>query len=66
MENPIKMDDLGVPLFFETPMWRFFLEFRYCTGEVKISLQLQIHFLPTDPFNPDLFARFKGPYSWGG
>ena len=24
MENPIKMDDLGVPLFSETPMW--FLE----------------------------------------
>ena len=22
MENPIKMDDLGVPLFLETPMWR--------------------------------------------
>ena len=23
MENPIKMDDLGVPLFLETPKWRF-------------------------------------------
>ena len=22
MENPIKMDDLGVPLFSETPTWR--------------------------------------------
>ena len=21
MEKPIKMDDLGVPLFLETPMW---------------------------------------------
>ena len=21
MENPIKMDDLGVPLFLETPKW---------------------------------------------
>ena len=21
MENPIKMDDLGVPLFFETPIY---------------------------------------------
>ena len=21
MENPIKMDDLGVPLFLETPTW---------------------------------------------
>ena len=25
MENPIKMDDLGVPLFSETPMLFFFL-----------------------------------------
>ncbi len=23
MENPIKMDDLGVPLFLETPIWLF-------------------------------------------
>ena len=23
MENPIKMDDLGVPLFSETSIWRF-------------------------------------------
>ena len=22
MENPIKMDDLGVPLFLETPRWK--------------------------------------------
>ena len=22
-ENPIKMDDLGVPLFLETSIWRF-------------------------------------------
>ena len=25
MENPIKMDDLGVPLFFETPIWRLYI-----------------------------------------
>ena len=23
MENPIKMDDLGVPLFLETPIWKW-------------------------------------------
>ena len=23
MENPIKMDDLGVPLFLETPKYKF-------------------------------------------
>ena len=25
MENPIKMDDLGVPLFLETPIWTCYL-----------------------------------------
>ena len=25
MENPIKMDDLGVPLFLETPIYTFVL-----------------------------------------
>ena len=24
VENPIKMDDLGVPLFLETPIWRIY------------------------------------------
>ena len=23
MENPVKMDDLGVPLFLETPMYTY-------------------------------------------
>ncbi len=27
MENPIKMDDLGVPLFLETPIWLSLLTF---------------------------------------
>ena len=26
MKNPIKMDDLGVPLFLETPIWPFFFQ----------------------------------------
>ena len=26
MENPIKMDDLGVPLFLETPIWKMMEE----------------------------------------
>ena len=25
LENPIKMDDLGVPLFLETPLWWYFI-----------------------------------------
>ena len=27
MENPIKVDDLGVPLFLETPACRFYKDF---------------------------------------
>ena len=27
MENPIKMDDLGVPLFLETPTWLWAIAF---------------------------------------
>ena len=33
MENPIKMDDLGVPLFSETPFWRV-----CCLCEIPESL----------------------------
>ena len=29
MENPIKMDDLGVPLFSETPSWWMNMTFAY-------------------------------------
>ena len=29
MENPIKVDDLGVPLLLETPISKFFLSFFY-------------------------------------
>jgi len=30
MENPIKMDDLGVPLFSETPIWTKITMFAVC------------------------------------
>ena len=37
MENPIKMDDLGVPLFLETPMFQSqqvgFFKLPFATGE---------------------------------
>ncbi len=33
MENPIKMDDLGVPLFLETP--RCFYVFEPCPGTIS-------------------------------
>ena len=29
MENPIKMDDLGVPLFLETPIYMY-MSIEYC------------------------------------
>ena len=34
MENPLKMDDLGVPLFSEAPIWLFFAKtgFFVCYG----------------------------------
>ena len=35
MENPIKMDDVGVPLFSETPLLFFFPVFREPTEDVN-------------------------------
>ena len=29
VENPIKMDDLGVPLFLETPIYIYIMCFKY-------------------------------------
>ena len=43
MENPIKMDDLGVPLFLETPIYIYTLHiFTYamlplCTTALKVD-----------------------------
>ena len=36
MENPIKMDDLGVPLFLETPMYSLFV--KVATGVCSSSI----------------------------
>ena len=38
MENPMKVDDLGVPLFSETPMWVFWSGFSL-GGEVFVCLE---------------------------
>ena len=35
MENPIKMDDLGVPLFLETPIWWLVLIFIWADGKIQ-------------------------------
>ena len=37
MENPIKMDDLGVPLFLETPIWMLEPYLLPCTGTFQCS-----------------------------
>ena len=40
MENPIKMDDLGVPLFLETPIYNSF-NYSYCS--LTVSLMISFH-----------------------
>ena len=38
MENPIKIDDLGVPLFLETPVYRYIYPKTHgSSGKPKIS-----------------------------
>ena len=37
MENPIKMDDLGVPLFSETPIYNFRTLFRVGIRRIRYS-----------------------------
>ena len=39
MEDPIRMDDLGVPLFLETPTCSFFLDFLVTTCQGVCCLQ---------------------------
>ena len=40
MENPIKMDDLGVPLFLETPIWQELTRYWACqTKDSESSLE---------------------------
>ena len=44
MENPIKMDDLGVPLFSETPIWKNLSWFKSPLKDYIIALQPACHF----------------------
>ena len=64
MENPIKMDDLGVPLFLETPM---VFEFSSSTTHLGFSMTLKMNGcqFPHAPlvggFNPfEKYARQNG------
>ena len=50
MENPIKMDDLGVPLFLETPIYPpYSIPFMVYYNSVVFHL---IFFTPNNPFGP--------------
>ena len=42
MENPIKMDDLGVPLFLETPKYKHPLDKLFPGGKLHNSLNKTI------------------------
>ena len=39
MENPIRMDDLGVPIFLETPIW-YDLYLSHCYPATSFDLRL--------------------------
>ena len=53
MENPIKMDDLGVPLFLETPMYSPSVGFkRLPSRELTLSHQWQSKLIVPTAFRP--------------
>ena len=60
MENPIKMDDLGIPLFLETPIysWRFFLhpQLGYRAGCFLVGM--------AECFTPTDFYCARNTKSW--
>ena len=55
MENPIKMDDLGVPLFWETPKYRKNLSIAINLGVYLLS---NLRTLPQDLFYHVLHVLF--------
>ena len=66
MENPIKMHDLGVPLFLETPMWlvrtiqnRDPNTMQPCDFQVAATIKVSSGFLGCP--NPSLYT-FSGWY----
>ena len=77
MENPIKMDDLGVPLFLETPiwwigeLWKIFVNSkrqtlwhhgRFTTGASSCTGEVHCYLAPW-PFSP--YDRWAPSRSWG-
>ena len=41
MENPIKMDDFGIPLFLETPISMIILRFVLCSQGLPFNVILE-------------------------
>ena len=57
MENPIKMDDLGVPLFLETPI--------YCRYQTKKIMVIPGYTYMVDPeWEPLQHHNFEAQLSW--
>ena len=52
MENPIKMNHLGVPLFSETPIWMELLECMWCIANLFFSAHTLYNMGPKNSFNP--------------
>ena len=53
MENPIKMGDLGVPLFSETSMYMYKVPYEYPNDSTP-KKKLQTNFEKWVPFSTDL------------
>ena len=67
MENPIKMNDLGIPLFLETPIWLFQLN----DSKNQINIQKMVVFLTNEKniffwkLQVDLSLFFFLEVQWG-
>ena len=59
MENPIKMDDLGVPLFSETPMYIYIYKMRLLEMLIEFIF-LNYHVFDLQAFKPSRLLREVG------
>ena len=73
MENPIKMDDLGVPFFLETPIWSHPLFFEAANSLVRRlqviwrreALETELHRLGNPPKSlTSEQVQKRGPKKW--
>ena len=56
MEKPIKMDDLEVPLFLETLIWRTWVLHEKPSGKKKGTVFWNVHFEGSPPKPPTIFV----------